>query len=283
MSITPAEFDRVRRLVRTEAGIVLDDGKEYLVEARLGPVARQEGLPSVSALVAQLGPAQGRLHARVVDAMTTNETIFFRDVEPFEVLRKEILPELIAARRASRRLHIWCGASSTGQEPYSIAMTIAEHFPELASWTVEIRATDISEEVLAKARAGRYTQLEINRGLPAPMLVKYFEKRGLEWELQPRIRQMVRFETLNLMRPLPAMSPQDLVFLRNVLIYFEVADKQRILGNVRRVLRPDGYLFLGAAETTRSLDDNFERLPFSKTGCYRLTSTVAAAPRVAVG
>ena len=278
MAITQAEFDVVRTLIRVEAGIVLEQGKEYLVEARLSPLARREGLPSASELIALLGRLKGPLHTRVVEAMTTNETIFFRDVEPFEVLRKEVLPALMAARRTTRRLQIWCGASSTGQEPYSIAMTLLD-VPELASWTVDILATDISTDVLARARTGLYSQLEVNRGLPATYLVKYFEKKGLEWQINDKIRSMVRFDFLNLMKPLPSMTAPDIVFLRNVLIYFDTADKSAILSRIRGSMRQDGFLFLGAAETTRNLDDRFERLPFSKTGCYRIGSEPQPALR----
>ena len=278
MAITPTEFDVVRALIRAEAGIVLEPGKEYLVEARLSPLARRDGLAGASELIAQLGRMKGPLHTKVVEAMTTNETIFFRDIEPFEVLRKEVLPALMEARRATRRLNIWCGASSTGQEPYSIAMTLRD-MPELASWTVEIVATDISTDVLARARNGLYSQLEVNRGLLASHLVKYFEKKGLEWQISDRIRSMVRFDYLNLMRPLPAMAAPDIVFLRNVLIYFDSADKSAILTRIRNAMRQDGFLFLGAAETTRNLDDRFERLPFSKTGCYRIGSETRPALR----
>ncbi|HTU99912.1 MAG TPA: protein-glutamate O-methyltransferase CheR, partial [Luteitalea sp.] len=267
-----------RTLVRSEAGIVLEPGKEYLVEARLGPLARREQLAGPSELIAALGRLRGPLHTRVVEAMTTNETIFFRDVEPFEVLKREVLPAVIQARQATRRLQVWCGAASTGQEPYSIAMTLLEQ-PALASWTIDILATDISTDVLAKARAGKYSQLEVNRGLPATHLVKYFTKQGLEWQLNDRIRSMVRFEQLNLMRPLPSMAAPDIVFLRNVLIYFDAADKSAILGRVRAVMRQDGFLFLGAAESPRNLDDRFERLPFSKTGCYRISPEARPALR----
>ncbi len=278
MAITQAEFEIVRTLVRGEAGIVLEQGKEYLVEARLTPLARREGYPGAAELIGALGRLKGPLHTKVVEAMTTNETIFFRDVEPFEVLRKEVLPALMDARRATRRLQIWCGASSTGQEPYSIAMTLLD-VPELASWSVDILATDISTDVLARARGGLYSQLEVNRGLPAAHLVKYFEKKGLEWQISDRIRSMVRFEFLNLMRPLPPMTAPDIVFLRNVLIYFDTADKSAILSRIRAAMRPDGYLFLGAAETTRNLDDRFERLPYSKTGCYRISPDARPALR----
>jgi len=277
MAITQSEFDIVRALIRVEAGIMLEPGKEYLVEARLAPLARREGLASPSELITRLGRIKGPLHTKVVEAMTTNETIFFRDVEPFEVLRKEVLPAMIEARKTSRRLSIWCGASSTGQEPYSIAMTLLE-VPELATWNIDILATDISTDVLARARAGLYSQLEVNRGLPATQLVKHFAKVGLEWQISQKLRSMVRFEYLNLMKPLPPMAP-DIVFLRNVLIYFDTTDKSAILNRVRGAMRQDGFLFLGAAESTRNLDDRFERLPFSKTGCYRIESGLQPALR----
>jgi len=269
MAITRAEFEVVRALVRAEAGIVLEPGKEYLVEARLSPLARREQLPSTAALIAQLAGSRGALHARVVEAMTTNETTFFRDVEPFEVLRTNVLPGLVAARQATRRLHIWCGASSTGQEAFSIAMTVLD-VPELAAWTIDILATDISSDVLARARTARYSQLEVNRGLPATQLAKHFEKDGADWQVRPAVRAMVRFDYLNLMKPLPPLPAPDVVFLRNVLIYFDPSDKRTILDRIRRCMRPDGFLFLGAAETTRNLDDRFERVPFSRTSCYRI-------------
>jgi chemotaxis protein methyltransferase CheR len=157
-------------------------------------------------------------------------------------------------------------------------MTLLE-IPELATWTVDILATDISTEVLARAKAGLYSQLEVNRGLPASQLVKHFTKMGLEWQISQKVRSMVRFEYLNLMKPLPPMVAPDIVFLRNVLIYFDVADKGAILTRVRGAMRQDGFLFLGAAESTRNLDDRFERLPFSKTGCYRIGSDVPPALR----
>lgn len=278
MPITPTEFSHVSRLVRADAGIVLEPGKEYLVEARLTPLARKEGYASLSALIAALTPGATVIRAKVVEAMTTNETSFFRDVEPFTLLRTTILPAVMEARRASRRIQIWCGASSTGQEPYSIAMTLLE-MPELTTWSVDILATDLSTDVLDRARRGSYSQLEVNRGLPAPLLLKYFQKQGLEWQLHDRVRSMVRFEQLNLMRPLPlSVGSPDIVFLRNVLIYFDPPDKAAILTRIRNVMRPDGYLFLGAAETPRNLDDRFERVE-SRTGCYRIGSATPTPVR----
>lgn len=272
MSAISAEtYAYVRELVYRRAAIVLEAGKEYLVEARLGPVARQAGLPSIDDLVRKLrGDEKGPLVTQVVEAMTTNETSFFRDVHPFESLKAKILPDLVAARSATRSLKIWCAAASTGQEPYSIAMTIKEHFPQLDSWNVSIVATDINATVLGRARAGIFRPLEVNRGLPAPMLVKYFEREGADWRIKPSIRQMVSFQELNLLETQwPIFGGQDLVFIRNVLIYFDVPTKRQILGRIRKVLRPDGFLFLGGAETTVNIDDEYQSMRVGQSLCYQ--------------
>jgi chemotaxis protein methyltransferase CheR len=272
MTISEADFGYVRDLVRRRSAIVIEPGKEYLVESRLSGVARQEGFRSLERLVAELkATPAGGLHRKVIDAMTTNETTFFRDLHPFEGLRLEILPELIAARAGERRLSIWCAACSTGQEPFSIAMLIREHFPMLAGWSVRILATDISQDVLARARLGRFSQLEVNRGLPASSLVKHFRKEGSEWQIAETILQMVEFRELNLIDDWPGLPAMDLVLMRNVLIYFDVPTKREILGRVRRVLRPDGRLFLGGAETTMNLDDAYQRVSAGKAACYRPT------------
>lgn len=271
MSITAQDFDFVRHLLYAQAGIVVEPGKEYLVESRLGPLCRRENLDSIETLVGRLRSTTFQpLTKKLVDAMTTNETMFFRDVEPFEVLRKHVLPELIAARRSVRRLNVWYAASSTGQEPYSVSMIIRSEFPELAGWDVNQLATDISPTVLERAREGRYSQLEVNRGLPAKYLVTYFTKQGNDWQLKDDIRRMVRFEELNLTRPWPVMAPLDIVMLRNVMIYFDTDAKRDILHKVRTMLRPDGFLFLGGAESPMNLDDSFDRQQFERAGCYRL-------------
>ncbi len=204
--------------------------------------------------------------------MTNNETWFFRDLHPFEMIKRRLLPELIAARSSSRRLNIWSAASSSGQEAFSLAMMIEESFPELRSWTVKILGTDISSTILNRARSGRYSQMEVNRGLPAPLLTRYFQREGMEWVVRESIRNRVCFEAMNLATPWPAMPMMDIILLRNVLIYFEVPVKKQILAKARGVLQPDGYLFLGGAESTLNLDPNFERIAFDKTGCYRLRS-----------
>lgn len=271
MSISAQDFDFVRRLVYSQAGIVVEPGKEYLVESRLGPLCRRENLDSIEALVGRLRSTTFQpLTKKLVDAMTTNETMFFRDVEPFEALRKHVLPELIAARRGVRRLNIWYAASSTGQEPYSVSMLIRSEFPELAGWDITQLATDISPTVLQRAREGRYSQLEVNRGLPVKHLVTWFTKHGNDWQLKDEIRRMVTFEELNLTRPWPMTTPFDIVMLRNVMIYFDTDAKRDILRRVRGVLRPDGFLFLGGAESPMNLDDSFDRQQFERAGCYRL-------------
>jgi chemotaxis protein methyltransferase CheR len=271
MAITEQDFDSIRAFVRSRSAISLEKGKEYLVESRLAPLAAQEGLASLHALVEAVSKnGNSPLGEKVVDAMTTNETSFFRDVEPFNILKREVLPALVAERAAYRRLNIWCGAASTGQEPYTVAMILMEHFPQLATWDVSFLATDLSPTVLDKAKSGRFAQLEVNRGLPATLLVKYFERKDAHWVIKDSIRRMIRFELLNLIKPWPAMQLLDIVFLRNVLIYFEVDVKKMILGRLVERMRPGAYLFLGGAETTLNLDDRFERLPFDRAGCYRL-------------
>jgi chemotaxis protein methyltransferase CheR len=273
-AMTETDFDFVRRLVYQRSAIVLEPGKEYLVESRLAPIVRDNGLGSISELVGKLrGPGAALLERDVIEAMTTNETSFFRDLWPFEVLKADVLPDLIAKRQTTRTLTIWCAASSTGQEPYSISMLIREHFPALGGWNVKILATDLSSEVLEKAKEARYSQLEVGRGMPAALLVKYFERHGLDWQLKPEIRRSVEFRQMNLAEPWPALPPADLVMVRNVLIYFDTDTKKAILGKVRGVLKNDGYMFLGAAETTLNLDEGFERLQFQRTGCYRLRAS----------
>lgn len=273
MSLSPADFQFVSTLVRQRSAIVLEAEKAYLLEARLTPLARTEGFSSIEAMVARLRaePHNG-LHRKVVEAMTTNETSFFRDLYPFEALKTVVLPEVIRERQAERKLNIWCAASASGQEPYTIAMTLLEHFPQLGSWQVRILGTDISSEMIRRSRAGRYGQVEVNRGLPANLLVKYFEKKGMDWVVRPEAQRLCEFRELNLIEPWGPLPPMDVVFLRNVLIYFDVETKRTVLNNVRKVLQPWGYLFLGGAETTINLGDSFNRVQFDRAGCYRLKS-----------
>jgi len=271
MGISSEDFRAVSEFIHREAAIVLDAGKEYLVEARLLPLVSTEGFNSLSALVSNLrAPGQVILRKKVVDALTTNETSFFRDVLPFNALEKSILPSLIEARRTQRKLTIWSAACSTGQEPYSIAMMIREKFPQLGTWDVKIFASDISPTVLDKARAGSYTQSEVNRGLPAPYLVKYFERSGMQWNVKSILKQMIVFQELNLIGSIAAIPKCDIVFIRNVLIYFDIPTKRMILEKMKRLMQPDAVLVLGTAETTLNIDDGFERKEVDRTHVYGL-------------
>lgn len=280
MSIDPGDFAYISAFIRENSAIVLETGKEYLVEGRLAPVLREEKLQTFTALVEKLkSRPQNALHQRVMEAMTTNETSFFRDIVPFEAMRLHVLPEVIARRSVERSLRIWCGAASSGQEPYSLAMLILEHFPQLATWDVKIIATDISQGMLKKCKTGHYGQLEVNRGLPAAMLVKYFDRIGMEWSVSQPMRNLVQFEEMNLIRPWRPLPVCDVVFMRNVLIYFDMDIKRDILRRVRTVMHPKGYLFLGAAETTLNIDPNYARTQVGTMSCYRLGDPVAAATR----
>ena len=265
--------------MRREASIVLAPGKEYLVEARLIPVARAVGAASVNDFLADLqrrpNPANQR---KIIDALTTNETSWFRDREPFAALNDVVLPELIKLRASARKVRIWSAASSSGQEAYSLAITLQEKLP--AGWSYEIMGTDISTEMVKRAETGEYSQVEVNRGLPASQLVQYFERAGAHWRVVPALRKNVSFKLMNLTSPLPPMQQFDVIFLRNVLIYFDVATKRTVLQNAAKLLRPDGWLFLGAAETTIGIDDSYERVAAGRTSAYRVrTGGATAAPR----
>ncbi|GID25067.1 CheR family methyltransferase [Paractinoplanes brasiliensis] len=280
MTLSQAEFNFVSQLVRREASIVLAPGKEYLVEARLIPVARAVGAANVNEFLADLqrrpDPARQR---KIIDALTTNETSWFRDREPFTALTEVVLPELVKSRGATRKLRVWSAASSSGQEAYSLAITMQENLPP--GWNYEIMGTDISTEMVKRAETAEYSQVEVNRGLPAAQLVQYFERAGAHWRITQALRRNVSFRLMNLTAPLPAMQPFDVIFLRNVLIYFDVATKRTVLQNVAKLLRPDGWLFLGAAETTIGIDDNYERVAAGRTSAYRVRSgaSVGAARR----
>lgn len=273
MSLTDHDFNYLADLVRNFTGIDLSPNKMYLFESRLLPIAQSEGLGSLEELVARLQVEpihSSSLHQKIAEAMTTNETSFFRDAHPFEILKQTVIPEFLVKRKPERSLNIWCAACSTGQEPYSVAMLIQEHFPELMSWSLRILATDIAPTILARAKKGCYRQIEINRGLPVQLLAKNFEKNGNEWRIKECLRNMIETRLLNLIEPWPVIPAMDIIFIRNVLIYFDIETKKNILAKLRGLLRPDGYLFLGGAETTLNLDDAYERVKCDKTGYYRL-------------
>jgi chemotaxis protein methyltransferase CheR len=272
LSIDPSAFGYVSELVRAEAAIVIGPGKEYLVESRLLPLARELGLGDAAALVAKVRkrPDDG-LKRRIVEAMTTNETSFFRDRDPFRALTEVMLPELCRnrAKRASKRLTIWSAACSTGQEPYSIAISVLEDPQFTCDWQLEIVATDINQDVLDRARVASYSQLEINRGLPASSLVSHFEQHGRDWTPIERVRRLVTFKQLNLAEPFRELPRFDIVFLRNVLIYFDAATRTDVLRRVRAIMAPDGYLVLGGAETILGFDDGFTRVAIGAATAYR--------------
>jgi chemotaxis protein methyltransferase CheR len=257
--VTPVDYDYVRKLVKERSGLILSADKQYLVESRLLPVARRAGVAGLSELVQLLkGPNAQALIVEVVEAMMTNESFFFRDKLPFEHFRETIIPALIAARASQRRIRIWCAAASTGQEPYSLAMSLKEIGKQVSGWRIDIIATDLSTEVLEKAKAGIYSQFEVQRGLPIQLLVKYFTQIGEAWQIAPDIRAMVQFRPFNLLNDLSNLGMFDVVFCRNVLIYFDQQTKVNVLDRMARTVERDGYLMLGAAETVVGLTDSFK-------------------------
>lgn len=265
------DFDFVSQLLRKRAGIVLTGDKMYLLESRLAPLARKEGLPSIDDLIHVIrSRREERLIAQLVDVMTTNETFFFRDKTPFEHLKEAIFPVLAQARRGSR-IRIWCAACSTGQEPYSIAMMLDQNPALTGGVPVEIVATDISDRCLDRARQGLFTQFEVQRGLPVQMLMHYFTQQDDHWRISERLRQMVSFRKLNLMEPSYNLGRFDIVFCRNVLIYFDSATKTDVIERIAGVMNPGGFLLLGAAETVVGLSQSFDATQ-DRRGLYKLAS-----------
>jgi chemotaxis protein methyltransferase CheR len=275
--VTPQDFDYLRQLLRARSGLVLSAEKQYLAESRLLPVARKHGLTSLTDLVAKLKTAAtAPLGTDVVEAMTTNESFFFRDKVPFEHFRDTIMPALLAARAREKRIRIWCTACATGQEPYSLAMSLKSLGAALAGWRIEIIATDLSNEVLTKAKAGIYSQFEVQRGLPIQLLVKFFSQVGEAWQIAPEIRGMVHFRPLNLLKDFSALGTFDLVFSRNVLIYFDQPTKIDVLNRVAKQMPSDGFLVLGAAETVVGLTEAFKPMT-DRRGLY-VPNVAAARP-----
>jgi chemotaxis protein methyltransferase CheR len=266
----PADLATIGSFVESRSAILCPADKYYLFEARLRPVMRRHDIDSIAELAARLRanltPALGDA---VIDAMTTNETSWFRDVHPFEAIRTGIMPELIGARTGLRKLAVWSAACSTGQELYSLAMMLDLQFPELSGWDLVLHGTDINLEVLEQARAGRYSALEVNRGLPAPYLARYAERDGATYVLSERIRNRVSFSRLNFIGPWPVLPRFDLVFCRNVLIYFDIEVRARIVRKIRDNLAPGGYLVLGSSETSLGDVDGFARVVIGRTTVYR--------------
>jgi chemotaxis protein methyltransferase CheR len=273
--VTPADYEFLRKLLKDRSGLDLSADKQYLVESRLVPLARRAGVPGLPELVQKLKSGGEALTAEVVEAMTTNETFFFRDKVPFDHLRQTILHDLLQTRANRRSLRIWCAASSTGQEPYSIAMCLKELGATLAGWRIEILATDLSQAVLEKSKAGIFSQFEVQRGLPIQLLVKHFAQTGELWQLNADIRGMVQHRQLNLLQEFSNLGVFDVIFCRNVLIYFDQETKSNIFGRLARVMEPDGYLLLGAAETVVGLTDAFKPCP-DRRGLYRSSAAATS-------
>jgi chemotaxis protein methyltransferase CheR len=273
--VTPLDYEFLRKLLKERSGLDLSPDKQYLVEGRLVPLARKAGLPGITELVLKMKAGPDALTAEVVEAMTTNETFFFRDKVPFDHLRDTMLPALLQARASRRSLRIWCAAASTGQEPYSIAMCLKELGAALAGWRVEIIGTDLSHAVLEKSRAGIFSQFEVQRGLPIQMLVKHFTQVGELWQLNPDIRSMVQYRQLNLLHDFSQLGTFDVIFCRNVLIYFDQDTKAGIFERLAKAVESDGFMVLGAAESVVGISDAFKPYP-DRRGLYRPNATRTA-------
>jgi chemotaxis protein methyltransferase CheR len=287
--VTPPDYEYLRKLLKDQSGLDLSADKQYLIESRLVPLSRKAGLAGIPELVQKMKAGSASLVAQVVEAMTTNETFFFRDKIPFDHFRQSIMPEILKARAARKSVRIWCAAGSTGQEPYSLAMCLKEMESQLAGWRSEIIATDLSQEVLEKSKTGLYSQFEVQRGLPIQLLVKYFKQNGEFWQINPDIRAMVQHRQLNLLHDFSQLGTFDVIFCRNVLIYFDQDTKINIFSRLCKIMEPDGFLVLGAAETVVGLTDAFKPYP-DKRGLYQPNDSRMArapsatvAPRIAAG
>jgi chemotaxis protein methyltransferase CheR len=266
--VTPPDYEYLRKVLKDLSGLDLSADKQYLIESRLLPLARKAGLSDIGELVQKMKSGSSALISQVVEAMTTNETFFFRDKVPFDHFRDTIMPEILRARAGRKSIRIWCAAGSTGQEPYSLAMCLKEMGAALSGWRIEILATDLSQEVLEKSKSGIYSQFEVQRGLPIQLLVKYFKQMGELWQINPDIRAMVQHRQLNLLHDFSSLGVFDVIFCRNVLIYFDQETKIGIFGRLARAIEPDGFLVLGAAETVVGLTEAFK--PFlDRRGLYR--------------
>jgi chemotaxis protein methyltransferase CheR len=267
-ALSPENYTFLQQYIQKESGISLGNDKLYLLKSRLQPIVEQQHLKSLDELCLRLraNPPEA-LRRAVVESMTTHETLFFRDPAVFDMLRGELIPELVKTRAAGKTLRIWCAACSSGQEPYSLAMLLLEM--GLTGWNLQILATDLSSQILARAQSGRFLQIEVNRGLAASLLVKYFQREGLDWQLKDTVRRMVRFTAFDLRHNMQGLGPYDLILCRNVLIYFETDTRKNILAGLRRSLAPGGYLLLGASETTFTLDDGFLRKTMRNSVVYQ--------------
>ncbi|AYO84771.1 MULTISPECIES: CheR family methyltransferase [Methylobacterium] len=279
--MTELEFEYLRTFLKQRSGLALTAEKRYLVESRLTPVCRRFNLAALGDLIGALKLGQdGAIERAVVEAMTTNETFFFRDRIPFDLFRDTILPEALARNASKRRLRIWCAAASTGQEPYSLAMLLQEAGPKLAGWQVEIVATDLSTEVIEKAKLGLYSHFEVQRGLPVQWLIKYFTQIGEQWQIAQSLRSMVDYRQLNLLHSFTSLGQFDVIYCRNVLIYFDAPTKSDVLARLAAQLAPGGALLLGAAETVIGLTDRLSPNP-KQRGLYGHAEPVGRTPEMA--
>ena len=265
------DFDLLSKLLKQRSGLMLNKDKSYLLETRLMPVARKHGYMGLDELSqAVRSKNDEKLIIDITEAMTTNESLFFRDTKPFDLFKNILLPKLMESRASTKRIRIWSAASSSGQEPYSLAMMLKEDAAKLAGWRIEILATDISVEMLDKAKSGLYTQFEVQRGLPVQFLVKYFKQTGDKWQLDPMIRSMVQFREFNLLKSPASLGIFDVVYCRNVLIYFDQPTKGKVLGAIAKQMPKDGALFLGGAETVLGVSDEFKPVA-GQRGIYQLS------------
>ena len=271
------DFQFISQMIKQRSGLVLGQEKLYLLESRLMPVARKRGMKGLEDLIAVLRTNREEVLARdVTEAMTTNESFFFRDIKPFDLFRHNTLPELLKSRAAEKAFRIWCAASSSGQEPYTLAMILKEEAAKLAGWRYEIVATDISTEMLDKAKAGLYSQFEVQRGLPVQLMLKYFKKEGDLWQIDAALRGMVQYKEFNLLDDPKPLGRFDVVFCRNVLIYFDQSTKGVVLARIAGLLASDGALFLGGAETVLGITDQFKPMT-GQRGVYCLATEAAGA------
>lgn len=280
--MSSAEFAYLRDFLKERSGLVVTEEKQYLLDCRLLPVARENGMETLAELVAAVQkPGASKLQSAVVEAMTINESFFFRDKTPFENFTNVMMPALLEQRRPTRKLRIWCAAASSGQEPYSLAMLLKDMTDKVAGWSIDIIGTDLSSEILEKAKAGLYSQFEVQRGLPIGLLVKYFKQQGSLWQIDSSIRAMVQYKQFNLLQSFSTLGQFDIVFCRNVLIYFDPPTKRDILERMARQMAPDAYLVLGAAETVIGLTDHFAPVSGVR-GLYMRADAAksAAAPAV---
>lgn len=267
----PEDFEFLSAMLKERSGLMLTPDKVYLLESRLTPIARKQGFENLDGLVQKLRISRsGALSESVVEAMTTNESFFFRDNTPFDLFKTYVLPVMKTNRASTKRLRIWCAAASTGQEPYSLAIILKELSAQWSGWNIEILGTDLSPDVLDKAKNGLYSQFEVQRGLPIQLLMKYFTQEGDLWRISPEIRSMVKYRAFNLLEPFQPLGTFDVIFCRNVLIYFDQPTKAGVLERMRRQVTDDGTLFLGAAETVLGITDKFKPVR-GQRGMYQPT------------